>query len=170
MATVIADTSPLQYLFQVGLIELLRDLFGTVYVPVAVRDELQVGRSLGFHVPDPAGQSWMLVRPTTRAPALERFELGPGEHAALSLALELGEGLVLLDDAAARTAANELQLSTTGTLGILLLAKERGLIVAVVPVLEELERRGFRITDAVRSRVLQMAGESGQKDVDEVAR
>jgi len=73
--------------------------------------------------------------------------------------LELGEGLVLLDDAAARTAANDLQLSTTGTLGILLLAKERGLIVAVAPVLEELERRGFRITDAVRSRVLQIAGE-----------
>jgi len=50
MATVIADTSPLQYLFQVGLVELLRDLFGTVHVPVAVRDELQVGRCLGFDV------------------------------------------------------------------------------------------------------------------------
>jgi predicted nucleic acid-binding protein len=159
MATVIADTSPLQYLFQVGLVELLRDLFGRVHVPVAVRDELQVGRSLGFDVPDPADHPWMSVRPTKRAPALERFDLGPGEYAALSLALELGEGLVLLDDAAARTAANELQLSTTGTLGILLLAKERGLIVAVTPVLDDLERRGFRITDAVRSRVLQIAGE-----------
>ena len=159
MATVIADTSPLQYLFQVGLLELLRDLFETVHVPVAVRDELQVGRSLGFDVPDPAAHPWMSVRPTTRAPALERFELGPGEHAALSLVLERGEGLVLLDDAAARRVANELQLSTTGTLGILLLAKERGLIVTVAPVLEELGRCGFRITDAVRSRVLQMAGE-----------
>jgi len=159
MATVVADTSPLQYLFQVGLIELLRDLFGMVQVPVAVRNELQVGRSLGFDVPDPADHPWMSVRPTKHAPALERFDLGSGEHAAISLVLELGEGLVLLDDAAARTAANELQLSTTGTLGILLLAKERGLIVAVAPMLEELERRGFRITDAVRSRVLQMAGE-----------
>jgi len=54
MATVIADTSPLQYLFQVGLIDLLRELFETVHVPLAVRDELQVGRSLGFDVPDPA--------------------------------------------------------------------------------------------------------------------
>ena len=101
----------------------------------------------------------MSVRSTTRAPALESFDLGPGEHAALSLALELGEGLVLLDDAAARAAANALKLSTTGTLGILLLAKERGLIVAVAPVLAELERHGFRITEAVRSRILQLAGE-----------
>lgn len=159
MATAIADTSPLQYLFQVGLLELLRELFETVLVPVAVRDELQVGRSLGFDVPDPADHAWMSVRPTTRAPALERFELGPGEQAALSLGLELGEGLVLLDDAAARAAANALQLSTTGTLGILLLAKERGLILAVTPVLEALGRRGFRITGAVRARVLQRAGE-----------
>lgn len=133
MAAIIADTSPLQYLFQVGLIDLLRDLFGSVQVPEAVRDELQVGRGLGIDVPDPANYSWMLVRPTTRAPALDHFELGPGEHAALSLALSLGEGLVLLDDAAARTAASALNVSTTGTLGLLLLAKERGLIVAVRP-------------------------------------
>jgi hypothetical protein len=159
MATVIADTSPLQYLFQVGLVELLQDLFETVHVPEAVRDELQVGRSLGFDVPDPADYAWMTVRSTTRAPALERFDLGPGEHAALSLALELGEGLVLLDDAAARAAANALKLSTTGTLGILLLAKERGLIVAVAPVLAELARHGFRVTEAVRSRILQLASE-----------
>lgn len=159
MATVIADTSPLQYLFQVGLLDLLRDLFGSVHVPEAVRDELQVGRSLGIDVPDPAHYSWMSVRPTMRASALERFELGPGERAALSLALALGEGLVLLDDAAARAAASALKLSTTGTLGLLLLAKERGLIGTVAPVLAELERHRFRITEAVRLRILQLAGE-----------
>lgn len=52
MAVVIADTSPLQYLFQIGVLDLLPGLFGEVLVPEAVRDELQVGRSLGFHVPD----------------------------------------------------------------------------------------------------------------------
>lgn len=48
---------------------------------------------------------------------------------------------------------------TTGTLGLLLLAKERGLIVAVAPVLEDLERHGFRITRNVRLHVLQLASE-----------
>jgi uncharacterized protein len=76
MATVIADTSPLQYLFQVGLVELLPKLFGTVLVPAAVRDELLVGRSLGFHVPDPADYSWVSVRSTARAAALERTAAG----------------------------------------------------------------------------------------------
>lgn len=86
MAIVIADTSPLQYLFQVGLIDLLQGLFGAVHVPEAVRDELRVGRLLGVDVPEPADYSWMPIRATTRAAALERFDLGPGEHAALSLA------------------------------------------------------------------------------------
>jgi hypothetical protein len=65
MAIVIVDTSPLQYLFQVGLLDLQRGLFGTVQVPEAVRDELQVGQSLGFNVPDPSMFPWMLVRSTT---------------------------------------------------------------------------------------------------------
>ena len=159
MAIVIADTSPLQYLFQLGRLEILEALFEGVLLPEAVQEELLVGRQLGFEVPDPAAYSWMAVRPTSSSPALDGFELGPGEHAALSLALELSECLVLLDDAAARAAAQELKLSTTGTLGLLLLAKERGLVAAVAPLLAELERRRFRITEAVRRRILQLAGE-----------
>ena len=50
MATVIADTSPLQYLFQLGLLDVLHELYGNVLVPEAVRDELLVGRSLGIDV------------------------------------------------------------------------------------------------------------------------
>jgi len=50
-------------------------------------------------------------------------------------------------------------LTTTGTLGILLLAKERHLIAAVVPVIAKLEARGFRITEPVRRRVTELAGE-----------
>lgn len=156
---VVADTSVLQYLFQVGLFDLLQGLFGTVQVPDAVRDELRIGRALGFDVPDPDGYSWMTVRAVTQAPTLDPYDLGAGELAALSLALEISDSLVLLDDAAARMAAKDLALSTTGTLGILLLAKEQGLIAEVSPVLVDLERHGFRVTDLVRRRVLQLAGE-----------
>lgn len=91
--------------------------------------------------------------------AVDRFELGAGERAALALALETSESLVLLNDAAARAAAKQLGLTTTGTLGILLLAKERGLLAAVAPVLASLEQRGFHATEAVRRRALQLAGE-----------
>jgi predicted nucleic acid-binding protein len=101
----------------------------------------------------------MLVQPTTPTPAVNHFELGAGERAVLALALETSESLVLLDDAAARAAANQLGLSTTGTLGLLLLAKEHRLIAALAPVIASLEERGFRITDPVRRRTLHLAGE-----------
>jgi hypothetical protein len=159
VAVVIADTSPLQYLFQVGLVDVLRALFETVQVPGAVQDELRTGRKRGFDVPDPADYPWMAIRTTTSAPSLERFELDAGEQAVLSLALEMGASLVLLDDAAAREVANELGVPTTGTLGVLLLAKEQGIITAVAPVLEDLGRRGFRVTSGVRRQILQLAGE-----------
>jgi predicted nucleic acid-binding protein len=159
MAVVIADTSPLQYLFQVGLIELLQQLFGAVQIPVAVRDELLVGRSLGFDVPDPAMFPWMSIRATPAARSVERVELGAGERAVLALALEIPDCLVVLDDAAARASARQLGVATTGTLGILLLGKERGLVATIAPVLSTLEQRGFRVTDAVRRQVLQLADE-----------
>ena len=65
-----------------------------------------------------------------------------------------------MDDAAGRAAAKALGIPTTGTLGVLLLAKENEILVAVAPVLDALEQRGFRITDAVRARVLELAGEA----------
>ena len=160
MAIVIADTSPLQYLFQVGQVALLEQLFGAIQVPEAVRDELEVGRRLGFHVPSPAAYSWMTTRASERAPVLDRFELGAGEHAALALALVTADSLVVMDDGAGRAAAKALGIPTTGTLGVLLLAKEQVLLVAVAPVLDALEQHGFRITDAVRARVLELAGEA----------
>src|SRR5215510_14888108 len=105
MAIVIADTSPLQYLFQVGLLDILERLFAAVQVPDAVRDELEAGRSRGFDVPDPAAFPWMQVTTTTHLPPIQRPELGSGERAALALALQSSASLVLLDDGAARAVA-----------------------------------------------------------------
>jgi predicted nucleic acid-binding protein len=96
---------------------------------------------------------------TTTAPAVDVSALGPGERAALGLAVETPDSLLLLDDAAARAAAAQLGVSTTGTLGLLLVAKAQQLITEVAPVIAKLEERGFRVTEAVRRRILQLAGE-----------
>jgi predicted nucleic acid-binding protein len=159
MASVIADTSPLQYLFQLDLLDVLRTLYGNVLAPEAVRDELLVGRSLGLAVPDPADFPWITLRSTTTHAGVARLELGAGETAALSLALEVADPIVILDDAVARTAAATLNIPSTGTLGVLLLAKQRGLVTSIASVIIRLEQRGFRIAPAVIARVLALAGE-----------
>ena len=75
------------------------------------------------------------------------------------LALDIVDPIVVLDDAAARTAAATLNIPSTGTLGVLLLAKERGLVTSMASVITQLEQRGFRIAPAVIARVLAIAGE-----------
>ena len=52
MPEVVSDTSPIQYLYQIHLLDLLPDLYNRIKIPQAVADELSEGRSRGIHLPD----------------------------------------------------------------------------------------------------------------------
>ena len=86
--------------------------------------------------------------------------LGDGEKQVLALGLERPAALLLLDDRHARRQARALGLQISGTLGVLLLAKERGLLGAVKPVLDRLQALRFRLDAATRRTVLDLAGET----------
>ncbi|MDO7887054.1 DUF3368 domain-containing protein [Hymenobacter cheonanensis] len=105
--------------------------------------------------------SWLqIVAPMQPQPtALTAYQLDAGEHSALALALELSDCFLILDDNAARRAANQLALAFTGTAGLLVLAKKRGIIPAVRPLLEELRTAGMWLSDQVAERVCRAAGE-----------
>ena len=85
--------------------------------------------------------------------------LGPGETEVLMLALELPEAVAVLDDALARQVAETLNLSLTGTLGLLIDAKRAGLISAVGPWLDQLQALRFRLAIHTRMAVLKLADE-----------
>ena len=157
---VIADTSPLRYLHQVELLELLPTLYGSVTLPQAVAEELANGRAREVDVPDPALCPWMQVRPVG-APflALPRA-MGPGEQAALTLASRTPNSLLLLDDGLARRQARLLGIAFTGTLGVLLKARDGGHLTAIAPVLDRLEELRFRLHPRTRAAVLKLAGEA----------
>lgn len=88
------------------------------------------------------------------------IQLGAGESNVLWLALEIPGSIALLDDRLARRVAGELGISLTGTLGILLDAKQRGLISAVTPILDDLERHEFNMSPRIRRSILKAAGET----------
>jgi len=156
----ICDTSPLQYLFQLGLIRLLPALVGRVIVPPAVQAELAVGRSLGLQLPELSELDWVTVRRPASSPALPLVrDLGPGETEALMLALESPGAILILDDALARRVAESLEIPFTGTLGILLDGKKRNLIQALRPQLDRLQELRFRLSMDIRSTILTLAGE-----------
>jgi predicted nucleic acid-binding protein len=157
---VICDTSPLQYLYQLDLLDLLPALVSRVVVPPAVQEELSVGRSLGIRVPALENLAWVTVRRPVSDQAIPRVQdLGPGETEVLLLALESRGTVAILDDSLARSAAGILEIPFTGTLGILLDAKRAGLIPAVSPLLDDLQALRFRMSPDTRSVVLKLAGE-----------
>jgi predicted nucleic acid-binding protein len=126
---VIADTSPINYLVLIEHTAILPSLFGHVIIPPVVAEELQRPRT-----PAPV-RSWMASLPAwleIRSPrqplATPTLRLGAGECEALSLAQELHADLLLLDDLEAREEAERHAFLVMGTLRVLELASERGLL------------------------------------------
>ena len=157
----ISNTSPLLYLHRCGGLAWLPRLFTLVCVPGAVAFELAEGRSRGFDVPNPEDHFWMKITDPQATPS-EWFaaDLGAGEIAAMSLALEHPDHILLIDDTLARRTAIAAGLSVWGTLRILLEAKSSGLIESVKPVIHRLEKSGMWVSEDIRRRVLALAGES----------
>lgn len=161
MPEIICNTSPLQYLHQLGRLDVLQRLAVTLVVPTAVAVELAEGRRRGMEVPDPAALPWIELRePRSQAVLPLMTDLGLGETAVLALALESRDAVVILDDGLARRHAERLGLRLTGTLGILIDAKRAGHVDAVAPLLDTLESLRFRLDPATRQAVLRLAGEA----------
>jgi predicted nucleic acid-binding protein len=86
-------------------------------------------------------------------------DLGAGEAEVLALALEHPGSTVILDDRFARGVARARNMRLTGTAAALIKAKHTGLISAVAPLLDELKKLNFRLSDSARAAILELAGE-----------
>lgn len=133
-----------------------------VFVPPAVVNEIAVGRSIGVDLPDIESLAWVTVQQPVSEMALPLItNLGPGEAEVLMLALEMCAAVPVLDDALARQMAEALKLRFTGTLGLLLDAKQASLVSEVRPLLDRLQDLRFRLAPRTYAAVLRLAGEEG---------
>lgn len=104
MPEVIADTSPIQYLYQTGLLDLLPTLYGKVTVPSAVASEVEEGRRLKIALPDISTLSWLAVKEVgEKSPLTLASGLGRGEREVIILAEQTPYSLAILGDALARS-------------------------------------------------------------------
>lgn len=128
---VVADTSSLNYLVQIGCESILSSLYQRVLIPPSVLAELRhpdapkVVADWLLDLP-----RWIEVRRTTALPDATLADLDPGEREAIQLAQEQRADLLLIDERRGRLEAKRRGLATTGTLGVLLVAAQRGLIDA----------------------------------------
>jgi len=155
---IISNTSPLQYLHQIGVLHVLPQLVKTITVPPAVQEELTAGRKLGLNLPDLQSLDWVTVRRPSSSVVLPLVtDLGPGEREVLALALEMPDSICVLDDALARQVAGALQLRVTGTLGVLIDAKRTGF-----DAFDQLQVVRRRNQSRAGDKPCQIAGTSGE--------
>ena len=124
---VIADSSPLIVLTNIGHVDILPALFSEVVIPPEVAAELrQQRRPQAVRDLIAARPTWLVERSPSRLEPIAA--LHPGEIAAINLARELSADLLLIDEIRGRTAAIDRGIPITGTIGVLELAADRGLL------------------------------------------
>jgi len=158
--TVIVNTTPIIALALIGQLHLLQHLYDEVLIPPAVRAEVLAGGPSGIGVAELQEANWIRTVPLQdprRADLLS--DLDRGEAEVIALAQELNADLVIIDERLARRHARRLGMTLTGTLGVLLRAKERGLVPAVGPFVDQLLRGGIRLDDALVAEALRLASE-----------
>jgi predicted nucleic acid-binding protein len=118
---VVSDTSPLNYLLQICLVDVLPRLYGQIYIPHEVHEELLASgasaklQQWAMHPP-----AWLQVQ-SALLDILALEGLDSGERAAINLAVEIHAGQMLVDDGQARRILlQKFNLSVKGTLGVLL--------------------------------------------------
>ncbi|MGZ8947267.1 MAG: DUF3368 domain-containing protein [Methylococcaceae bacterium] len=156
---VIADSSALVALSVCDSLLLLDALFGEVKVPQAVYDEVCIANKA-----ESQALKTYLAGKVCSVPKSIDIEkpngLGKGELAAINLYKHLSADLLLIDDARAKKVAYLNNLEVMGSIGVLLLAKKKGLIASIKPLLSRLRCSDIFVSDHFLDQILAMAGES----------
>lgn len=149
--TIISDTSCFILLSNIGEMELLEQLYGQVITT------LEVAIEFGELLPD-----WVeIIAPTDKTQQRQlELQVDKGEASAIALALETPDCTLILDDWKARRTAEKLGLDITGTIGVIIKAKNQGIISSIKPFLTKIKTTNFRLTEDLEQAALQEAGEN----------
>ena len=153
---VVADTSPLNYFVQIGCESVLSSLYQRVLIPPSVLAELGhagAPRIVGEWLLDLP--RWIEVRRTAAPQDVALADLDPGEREAIQLAQEQRADLLLIDERRGRLVAKRRGLATTGTLGVLLAAAQKGLLDAASTYQQLATKTNFRCSPELQNSFLQ---------------
>lgn len=156
---VVVNNTPLVAFWSLGRFDLFPALLGEVWIPPAVHGEF-LAADFALRQADLEKAPWLRVMPLAEPRrALSYVGLDRGEAEVLALAEEHDARLVVIDERRARQLARRMGFDLTGTLGLLLLAKEEGLLTSVAESIAALEVAGLHLSRSLVERTLQIAGE-----------
>jgi predicted nucleic acid-binding protein len=139
---VFSNTTPIIALSSIQCLHLLPELFGEIHLVNEVLDECAVGGSI--FVPPLLEMSWIKqVRSTPIHHASVLLELDKGEKHTLDMACKYQADWVVIDEKIGRNMAEYMGLRVTGTLGVLLKAKQQGLITSFLGSVKDMQAQGI---------------------------
>lgn len=148
--TIISDTSCFIILTRIDELDLLHKVYGQIITTLDIATE--------YGDPLPEWVEIAAVADKYKQQLLE-MQIDKGESSAIALALETPGSTVILDDYKARKIADQLGIMFTGTLGVIIKAKLKGVIPSVKPLLEKIKMTDFRLSLDIELQALKEANE-----------
>ena len=148
--TIISDTSCFIVLSKIGELDILRLLYNDITTTPDIAQE--------FGEPLPEWVEIIAVSDKTKQQLLE-MQIGKGEASAIALALETKNPFLIVDDYKARRLAETLKINYTGTIGIIISAKHKGIIPSIKPFLKKIKQTNFHISPELELQAIIEANE-----------
>jgi predicted nucleic acid-binding protein len=161
MRKVVVNTTPLIALSHIGQLDILKKMYGEILIPNAVYNELSAKPDSICKIEVDNSKDWIRVKEIKNqmAKSMYKTQLHEGEVEVMILAQEVNADLVIIDDANAKKHAKYLKLPVTGTLGVLIKAKQNGYVDKLKPMLQMMIENGIYISQDLVKLCLKQVGE-----------
>jgi predicted nucleic acid-binding protein len=148
---IIVDTSCLIILTKINELNILKLLYSKVIITSEIANEF------GSELPD-----WITVYPIDRNNIKLLFEskIDRGEASAIRLALTMPNSTIIMDDLKGRTFAKQFKLNVTGTIGVIIAARNKNIILSIKPILNKIKATNFFISKEIEEEALLLAKET----------
>ncbi len=164
MQKIISNSSPLINLSKIGKLYLIKDLYNQIIIPEGVYNELIVrgeSKEKTKDIYELIHKDIISVHQVKNYNLVKSFQkdLDYGESEVIALAIEENADLIIIDEVNARQIAGIYNLRKTGFIGVLLKAKEKGLIDSVMSYIDEAMNKGFWLNSKIYKSLSELTGE-----------
>lgn len=159
MRKIVSNTTPIITLLTISKLELLQQIYEKIIIPKGVYEEIEQGKEKPFYT-DLSKVEWITIKSINdREPIKYLRDLDKGEAEVIVLANELKADLVIIDERLGREFSEYFNLRVTGTIGVLLKAKELGFIKAIKPLIDQMIDNRIWLNKKLIDKILNIANE-----------
>lgn len=159
----VVNASPIISLAKIGYADFLTGLFDQLVIPEGVFEEIIAHKEHDRVIEWLKFQDYQATVRSIEVPAIiSEWNLGKGESQVIAFAFQNKDFTAAIDDKAAKKCAEVFNISISGTIAIIIKARQKGLISEVEPLLLALRSNGFRVSDDIIMAALQIVGEDNR--------